>query len=148
MNAVKRNQALASIPTAEPKYRLLVASEVIGALLADPSTLDLEAARDVNELMTRMLRSLPVPPASQSIAKRTNMTKSDIEFTIQEIKDAAQAGDNEKAHSLEDQLCRDFIDWAARAKTGLGDLVTVRTIARFAKLIASTKEITFERICA
>ena len=65
------------------------------------------------------------------------MKIKEIEAFIEQIK--RSAGDDEIAHSMEDALREDFIEYIATRKDSLGDK---------ARLILTTNEIDFARWCA
>lgn len=66
------------------------------------------------------------------------MTREEIEARIKEIKNRSH--DDEIAHSLEDQLYENFIEWIAEsAGNEAGEL---------AELVLTTREISFARWCA
>jgi hypothetical protein len=75
----------------------------------------------------------------------TAKTLEDIDMTLEEIQkriDAidAIADDDESAHSLEDQLYTDFINYVAS--------INNESLAAKAKLVLSTQNIEFSRWCA
>jgi hypothetical protein len=78
------------------------------------------------------------------------MTIAEIEDRITEIQKLSDY-DPESAHSMEDALMRDFIEYSSSARiimSGRGMLEFLTEITRMAKLISSTKEIEFPRWCA
>jgi uncharacterized protein YgfB (UPF0149 family) len=65
------------------------------------------------------------------------MTYQEIKERIKSIQEIAEKnGDNEVAHSEEDELYQDFIEYVAQRKDALG---------RKASLVLSTREIDFYR---
>ena len=70
------------------------------------------------------------------------MTTDDIETRIEAIRNAANEWDFEAAHSLEDELMHDFIEYIASLLVGSGSLRAK------AVLVLSTKDIDFIRVTA
>ncbi len=68
------------------------------------------------------------------------MTTEDIQKRIDNIQVTADAGDDEYAHSQEDQLREDFIRYVST--------LHIPSLAAKAKLVLSTENIKFSRWCA
>ena len=66
------------------------------------------------------------------------MTIKDVQYRVDGIR--AINGDDEAAHSMEDDLMRDFIQYVADTATP--------SLAEKARVVLSTSEINFNRWCA
>ncbi len=68
------------------------------------------------------------------------MSTEEIKLKLEDIRAAAESGDSEKAHSMEDALLVAFVEYVGT--------LPLHSLSTKAKLVLFTKTIDFERWCA